>query len=116
MINYGKKRWISRRRNAGEHGKLNEAGSKDAASDGRAGKRNGDKEFTATAGGGAVEVTVSGSKKLVKVKLDEEVVDPDDVEMLEDLLVAAVNEALDKVDEASAASMSKFTGGMNGLL
>ena len=46
----------------------------------------------------------------------EEVVDPDDVEMLEDLLVAAVNEALDKVDEASAASMSKFTGGMNGLL
>ena len=71
---------------------------------------------TATAGGGAVEVTVSGSKKLVKVKLDEEVVDPDDVEMLEDLLVAAVNEALDKVDEASAASMSKFTGGMNGLL
>ena len=71
------------------------------------------KEFTATAGGGAVEVTVSGSKKLVKVKLDEEVVDPDDVE---DLLVAAVNEALDKVDEASAASMSKFTGGMNGLL
>ena len=92
MINYGKKRWISRRRNAGEHGKLNEAGSKDAASDGRA------------------------SKKLVKVKLDEEVVDPDDVEMLEDLLVAAVNEALDKVDEASAASMSKFTGGMNGLL
>ena len=69
------------------------------------------KEFTATAGGGAVEVTVSGS-----VKLDEEVVDPDDVEMLEDLLVAAVNEALDKVDEASAASMSKFTGGMNGLL
>ena len=65
------------------------------------------KEFTATAGGGAVEVTVSGSKK---------VVDPDDVEMLEDLLVAAVNEALDKVDEASAASMSKFTGGMNGLL
>ena len=74
------------------------------------------KEFTATAGGGAVEVTVSGTKKLVKVKLDEEVVDPDDVEMLEDLLVAAVNEALDKVDEASAASMSKFTGGMNGLL
>ena len=66
------------------------------------------KEFTATAGGGAVEVTVSGTKKLVKVKLDEEVVDPDDV--------AAVNEALDKVDEASAASMSKFTGGMNGLL
>ncbi len=51
------------------------------------------KEFSATAGGGAVEVTVSGKEEL-KVKLDEEVVDPDDVEMLEDLIVAAVNEAL----------------------
>ena len=52
------------------------------------------KEFTATAGGGAVEVTMSGTKKITKVKLDEEVVDPDDVEMLEDLIVAAVNEVL----------------------
>ena len=72
------------------------------------------KEFTAKAGGGAVEVTVSGTKKITKVKLDEEVVDPDDVEMLEDLIVAAVNEVLEKVDEASAAAMSKFTGGMGG--
>ena len=72
------------------------------------------KEFTATAGGGAVEVTMSGTKKITKVKLDEEVVDPDDVEMLEDLIVAAVNEVLEKVDEASAAAMSKFTGGMGG--
>ena len=70
------------------------------------------KEFSATAGGGAVEVTVSGSKKLVKVKLDEEVVDPDDVEMLEDLIVAATNEALRKMDEISQQSMSKITGGM----
>ena len=74
------------------------------------------KEFTATAGGGVVEVTVTGKREVTKVKIDPEAVDPDDVEMLEDLLVAAVNEALDKVDEASAASMSKFTGGMNGLL
>ncbi len=72
------------------------------------------KEFTATAGGGAVEVTVSGAKKLLKLKLNEEVVDPEDVEMLEDLVVAAVNEALEKVDEESASSMSKFTGGMGG--
>lgn len=72
------------------------------------------KEFTATAGGGAVEVIMSGTKKITKVKLDEEVVDPDDVEMLEDLIVAAVNEVLEKVDEASAAAMSKFTGGMGG--
>ena len=76
----------------------------------------GNKEYTATAGGGAVTAVVKGSNNLVSLKLDPEAVDPDDVEMLEDLLVAAVNEALDKVDEASAASMSKFTGGMNGLL
>ena len=53
-----------------------------------------EKEFTATAGGGAVEVTVSGKREIVKVKLSEEAVDPDDVEMLEDLIVAATNEAL----------------------
>ena len=70
------------------------------------------KEFSATAGGGAVEVTVSGSKKILKVKLDEEVVDPDDVEMLEDLIMAATNEALRKADEASAANMAKLTGGL----
>lgn len=74
------------------------------------------KEFTATAGGEAVEVTVSGTKKVLKVKLDEEAVDPDDVEMLEDLIVAAVNEAMDKVDEVSASAMSKFTGGMGGQM
>lgn len=74
------------------------------------------KEFTATAGGGAVEVTVSGSRKVTKVKLNEEVVDPDDIEMLEDLIVAAVNEAIDKVDEESSSAMSKLTGGgMPGL-
>ena len=73
------------------------------------------KEFTATAGGGAVEVTVSGKRKVLKVKLQEEVVDPDDVEMLEDLIVAATNEALRKVEEESGAAMSKLTGGLGGL-
>lgn len=73
------------------------------------------KEFTAAAGGGAVEVTVSGKKELVKVKLSQEVVDPDDIEMLEDLIVAATNEALRKMEESSAASMSKITGGLGGL-
>lgn len=72
------------------------------------------KEFTATAGGGAVEATVSGTKKLVKLKLAEEAVDPDDVEMLEDLIVAAINEAMEKVDEESSSAMSKLTGGMGG--
>lgn len=72
-------------------------------------------EATATAGGGAVEVTVSGKKEVLKVKLAEEVVDSDDIEMLEDLIVAATNEALRKVDEASQASMSKITGGLGGF-
>ena len=61
-----------------------------------------------------VEATVSGTKKLLKVKLDEEAVDPDDVEMLEDMIVAAVNEAMDKADAESAAGMSRLTGGMGG--
>ncbi len=73
------------------------------------------REFTATAGGGAVEVTVSGKKELLKIALQEEVVDPEDIEMLEDLIVAAVNEALGKVDEVTASNMSKFTGGMPGM-
>ena len=73
------------------------------------------KEFSATAGGGAVEVTVSGSKKILKVKLDEEVVDPDDIEMLEDLIVAATNEALRKMEEDSQEKMGKVTGGLGGM-
>ena len=73
------------------------------------------KEYTATAGGGAVAVTISGKKEIISLKLSEEVVDPDDIEMLEDLIVAATNEALRKVEEASEAAMSKFTGGLGGL-
>ena len=73
------------------------------------------KEFTATAGGGAVEATVSGTKKVLSLKLDEEAVDPDDVEMLEDLIMAATNEALRKCEEESQAQMSKITGGLSGL-
>lgn len=69
-------------------------------------------EMTGTAGGGVVEVTVSGKKEITKIKIDPEAVDPDDVEMLEDLVMAAANEALRKVDEVSQASMSKFTGGL----
>ena len=72
------------------------------------------KEFTAKAGGGAVEVTVTGKKEVTKVKLAEEVVDPDDIEMLEDLVTAAVNEALRMADEANAAIMTKMAGGLGG--
>ena len=74
-----------------------------------------EKEFTATAGGGAVEITISGKKEISKVKLQPEVVDPDDIEMLEDLIVAATNEALRKMEEISQAEMSKITGGLGGL-
>lgn len=74
-----------------------------------------EKQVDATAGGGAVTVTVSGKKEVVSIKLSEEVVDPDDIEMLEDLIVAATNEALRKVDELSQNSMSKLTGGLGGF-
>lgn len=73
------------------------------------------KEFTATAGGSAVEVTMSGKREVVRVKLSEEVVDPDDIEMLEDLIVAATNEALRKVEDENAAMMQQLTGGLGGL-
>ncbi len=71
-----------------------------------------EKEVVGTAGGGAVEVTVSGKKEIVKVHLDPEAVDPDDVEMLEDLIMAATNEALRQIDEITQANMAKLTGGM----
>lgn len=73
------------------------------------------KEYTASAGGGAVSVTVSGKKEVTAVKLSQEVVDPDDVEMLEDLIMAATNEAFRQMEEESSAAMAKLTGGMGGL-
>jgi len=73
-----------------------------------------EKEYSASAGGGAVTVVVSGKKEIVSVKLSEEVVDPDDIEMLQDLIVAATNEALRQAEEDSAAAMSKLTGGLGG--
>lgn len=73
------------------------------------------KEFTASAGGGAVEVTVSGKKEVLRVKLTEEVLDPEDIEMLQDLIIAATNEALKQADEANEALMGKMTGGLGGF-
>lgn len=74
-----------------------------------------EKEYSASAGGGAVSVTVSGKKEILSVKLAEEVVDPDDIEMLQDLIVAATNEALRKMEEESQAAMAKVTGGLGGM-
>ena len=69
-----------------------------------------EKTFTAAAGGGAVEVTVSGKKDIVKLHINPEAVDPDDIEMLEDMIMAAANEAMKQVD----AENSKLLGGMTG--
>lgn len=72
-------------------------------------------EYTAKSGGGAVEVTVTGKKELKSLKLSPEVVDPDDIEMLQDLILAAVNEAFSQADKASGDMMSKLTGGLGGF-
>ena len=71
------------------------------------------KTYEAAAGGGVVSASVSGRKELVSVSIDPEAVDPDDVEMLQDLIVAAVNEALRKAGEDAASQMSRLTGGLN---
>ena len=72
-----------------------------------------EREYSAQAGGGMVSVTVSGKRELVRVTIDPEAVDPDDVEMLQDMVVAAVNEAMRKAEADSAQNMSKLTGGLN---
>lgn len=69
-------------------------------------------ETTATSGGGAVTVTVTGKKEIKDIVIKPEAADPDDVEMLQDLIIAAANEALRQMDEISQAEMSKFTAGL----
>ncbi len=71
------------------------------------------KEFVGTAGGGAVEAKVNGSKEILGIKLDPEIVDPEDVETLQDAIMAALNEAMKKADDASAELMGKMTGGLS---
>ena len=71
------------------------------------------KTFTAKAGGGMVSATVNGKHELVSMEINPEAVDPDDVEMLQDMVIAAVNEAMRKAEADSASSMSKLTGGLN---
>ena len=72
-----------------------------------------EQETTATAGGGAVEVTVNGNKEVTKLVIDKDVVDPDDVEMLQDLIMAAVNEGMRQIDAIAESEMSKVTGGLD---
>ena len=71
------------------------------------------KEFSAKSGGGAVEAVVNGKKELVKLTISEEAVDPEDVEMLQDMVVAAVNEAMRKAEAEASQNMSRLTGGLN---
>ena len=71
-----------------------------------------EKIFTATAGGGAVEVSVSGKREITKVKLQEEAVDPDDLEMLEDMIMIAFNDAKKKADAARNSRLSAAAGGL----
>ena len=73
------------------------------------------REYTGTASGEMVTVTMTGKHEVTAIKIKPEAVDPDDLEMLEDLIIAATNEALRKVEEESAAVMSKLTGGLGGL-
>lgn len=68
----------------------------------------GSKEFEASAGGGAVSVKVTGTKQIKEIKIKKDVVDPEDVEMLEDLILTCTNEALRKVDSAQAAALGKY--------
>ena len=72
-----------------------------------------EREIEATSGGGAVTVKISGKKELTRITISPEVVDPDDIDMLQDLIIAAVNEAMRKADEESSREMSKRTGGLN---
>lgn len=71
------------------------------------------REYEVAAGGGVVTVKISGKKEILSVKLSEEIVDPDDIETLEDLIVAGVNEAIKKVEADASQEMSKITGSMN---
>lgn len=74
-----------------------------------------EKEVEATAGGGAIKVVATGKKEIKEITISRDVVDPDDVEMLQDLILAAVNEAIRMADEMVNSQMSKITGGMGGL-
>jgi len=72
-----------------------------------------EREFTATAGGGAVEVVLTGKKTLKSLTLKPEIVDPEDIEMLQDLIISAVNEAVNNVESTTEDEMSKITGGVS---
>ncbi len=71
------------------------------------------KEYEVTSGGGAVKVKISGKKEIKSIEISPDVIDPDDAEMLQDLILTAVNEAIRQAEEAASAQMGKITGGIN---
>ena len=71
------------------------------------------REYDIAAGGGVINVKINGKKEIISVKLAPEIVDPDDIETLEDLITAAVNEAIKRVEDTSASEMQKITGNLN---
>ena len=97
-----------------EHEQDDEAGPGDAEADGQGpGRAGGTQEVEASAGGGMVTVKVTGDLQIISIKIDPGAVDPDDVEMLEDMVLAATNEALRSAQELAANKMSGLTGGLN---
>ena len=107
---YGKKRRFPRNGRIwwNEHQPINERSKKMQSDMEKSQEELAAKEFEATAGGGAVYVKVSGNKEVKEIKIKQEVVDPEDVEMLQDLILTSVNEALRKVDSEQAAALGKY--------
>ena len=73
------------------------------------------REYDISAGGGAVNLKINGKKQILSLDIDPEIVDPDDIETLSDILIAAVNEAIKRVDDTNTAEMSKITGALGGM-
>lgn len=73
------------------------------------------KELEVTSGGGAVKIIITGKKEVKSINIDRDVVDPDDIEMLQDLILTAINEAIRQVEESSNSQMNKITGGLGGI-
>ena len=75
-----------------------------------------EKEYEVQAGGGVVKVKINGKREVLSIDIKEEIVDPDDIETLSDILVAGINEAIKKVDATTNEEMNKITGGMGGMM
>ena len=75
-----------------------------------------EREYEVSAGGGAVKLKINGRREVLSIDIAEEIVDPDDIETLSDIIIAAVNEAIKKVDTTTNEEMNKITGGMGGMM